>query len=71
MKRSIRTSLGLVLIVAAVSATASVKDAERKGDREGREYRRDLISRGITPDGTACAVGMAERDRSNPQYSQL
>jgi hypothetical protein len=63
------TTIGL-LALASATATAGVKEAEKKGAREGRQYARDLVARGIEVDRTACAVGMAAGDTNNPQYNQ-
>ena len=51
-------------------ASPTTRDTESEGERDGKRYADDLRRRGISPDGTACAIGMAAEDRSRPQYTQ-
>lgn len=65
----------MVIVTAVIGATAiaasqSLAEIEREGTRDGRRYAEDLRKRDITPDGTACAMGMAAEDARRPHYSQ-
>lgn len=66
---SVPVSLCIALLVIAPCASAGTREAEKKGAREGKEYRAFLL-RHDKVDGTACAVGMAAGDKNNPQYTQ-
>ena len=66
------TLLALTLgsVAAPAVAQGSLKEIEKQGTRDGKRYADDLRRRGISPDGTACAVGMAAEDASRPHYNQ-
>ena len=72
-----RRAVQIFLIASLLSAVAlpssakqSLKEIEIEGTRDGKRYANDLRRRGIAPDGTACAVGMAAEDASRPHYNQ-
>jgi hypothetical protein len=74
MQNHLAASIVLSLAMSSASfpsiAQGSLKDIEKEGTRDGKRYAEDLRKRGVTPDGTACAVGMAAEDASRPHFNQ-
>jgi hypothetical protein len=71
------TFIAIVLLVLVAGTTSlpavaqgTLKDIEKEGARDGKRYAEDLRRRGMSPDGTACAIGMAAEDASRPNYNQ-
>jgi hypothetical protein len=65
MKKSL-----LIVVMLPLIAYAGITDIEREGERDGKQYAEYLRSKGITVDGTYCAIGMAAEDNSRPNFSQ-